>query len=93
MFERRVLFASALASVLMTAVTLAQQAPSAATRMNELGPENSQMAQRAGIWDVVETVWESSGAAPTSNKYVAERKMIGAFLQEIITASTGLGCT
>ena len=62
----------------------AQQAPSAVTRMNDLGPENSQIAQRAGVWDVVERSWASPDAAPTTNKLVAERKMIGSFLEEII---------
>ncbi len=71
------------------AKTVAQQAPSAATRLNELGPENSQMALRVGIWDVVETVWASLGATPTSTKYIAERKMIGQFLQEIIQPAPG----
>lgn len=61
-----------------------QQAPLAATRMNEMGTENSQMAQRAGVWDVVETSWDSPVNAPTTNKLVAERRMIGPFLQEII---------
>ena len=50
----RVVFALAFASVLIQTIALAQQAPSAATRMNELGPENAPMAQRVGIWDVVE---------------------------------------
>ncbi len=89
MFKRRVFFALAFASVLMPTVAFAQQAPAqqaplAATRMNELGPENSQIAQRAGVWDVVETTWDSPDAAPTTNKLVAERKMIGSYLQEII---------
>ena len=53
--------------------------------MNELGAENSRMARRAGIWDVVETTWASpEDAKPTTQKLVAERKMIGSFLQEII---------
>ena len=94
MFKRCVFFALAFASVFMLTVTLTQQAPaqqtpaqqtpSAATRLSGLGPENSQMAQRAGIWDVTETVWDSPEAIPTTNKLVAERKMIGSFLQEII---------
>ncbi|CAA9257958.1 MAG: hypothetical protein AVDCRST_MAG95-2181 [uncultured Adhaeribacter sp.] len=62
----------------------AQQTIPAAKRLNELGPKNSQLAQRVGTWDVTETVWETPGATPISNKFVAERKMIGSFLQEII---------
>jgi hypothetical protein len=38
---------------------------------------------------VVETVWASPGAAPISNKFVAERKMIGSFLQETIQPPPG----
>lgn len=53
--------------------------------MNELGAENSRMARRAGIWDVIETTWASpEDTKPTTQKLVAERKMIGSFLQEII---------
>lgn len=70
---------------------LAQQAPLAASRMNELGPENARMAERVGTWDVVETVWASPGAAPISHKFVAERKMIGSFLQEIVQPAAGSG--
>ena len=68
---------------------LAQQAPSAAKRMNALGAENGRMAQRVGTWDVVETVWASPGAVPTSHKYVAERKMVGPFFQEILQPAPG----
>lgn len=97
--KRRVFFALAFATVFMLTVALTQQAPaqqapaqqaptqqtpSAATRLSDLGSENSQMAQRAGFWDVTETVWDSPEATPTTSKLVAERKMIGSFLQEII---------
>ena len=98
MFKRRgffalaFAFALALATVLTPTADFAQQAPSAPTqqaplaakRLTEPGPENSQMAQRAGIWDVVETMWDSPDATPTTSKLVAERKMIGSFLQEIL---------
>lgn len=68
---------------------LDQQAPSAAKRMNALGPENGRMAQRLGTWDVVETVWAAPGAVPTSHKYVAERQMVGPFFQETIQPAPG----
>ncbi len=67
----------------------APQSPSAANRMNALGSENGQMAQRTGTWDVVETVWASPGAVPTSHKYMAERKMVGPFFQETIQPAPG----
>ena len=62
----------------------AQQAQSAAARMNERGPENSQLAEREGVWDVTETIWGDAGTQPTVFKLVAERKMIGNYLQEVI---------
>ena len=77
-----------LASLLALMPMVAQAAP-AAKGINALGPENSQLAQRVGVWDVVETSWASPGAAPTSKKVVAERKMIGSFLQEIIRPRLG----
>ncbi len=88
-YRHRVDFVLAFALVFIQTIALAQQAPSAATRMNELGPENAQMAQRVGIWDVVETVWASPGVAPISHKFIAERKMIGSFLQETIQPVPG----
>jgi hypothetical protein len=39
------------------------------------------LSQRAGLWDVVETTWDTP---PTVKKLVAERKMIGSFLEEVI---------
>lgn len=66
-----------------------QQTSSATERMNELGQENSQLAQRVGVWDVVETIWASPGVEPISTKYVAERKMIGPFFQETIQPAPG----
>lgn len=62
---------------------------SAARRLNEPGPENSEMAKRAGTWDVVETIWSAPGAEPTATRHVAERKMIGSFLQETIQPLAG----
>lgn len=78
------LFGLAFAAVLTPGVVLSQQVPSAATRLNELGPENSRLAQRVGTWDVVETVWATPESVPISNKFIAERTMVGPFLQEII---------
>jgi len=64
-----------------------RRAPPVATDMNALGAENSRLARRVGAWDVVETVWASPGAAPTSHKWIAQRTMIGSFLQEIIRSA------
>lgn len=58
---------------------------SAAERLNELGPENAAMAAYAGLWDVSETVWDRPGGVPvTTTGLVAERRMIGSYLQEFI---------
>ena len=60
-------------------------AASAAERLNELGPENAAMAAYAGLWDVTETVWDRPGGNPvTTTGLVAERRMIGSYLQEFI---------
>ena len=64
-------------------------APSAEARMQELGPENTALARRVGTWDVRLTSWASPGAPPTTTRMVAERRMVGPFLQEIITFPSG----
>ena len=49
------------------------------------GPENTMLSERAGIWEVTETVWPSPGASPvTTRGLVAERKMVGSMLQEFL---------
>ena len=76
-----------LAAMLLPAAALAQQAPVSFKRQSGLGPRNALLAQRVGVWDVVETVGSDLSATPTVNKLVAERKMVGAFLQETIRPS------
>jgi hypothetical protein len=66
-------------------------AASAAERMNELGPENAAMAAYAGLWDVTETVWDKPGGNPvTTTGLVAERRMIGSYLQEFIRPASDI---
>ena len=61
--------------LLLPAVALAEPAPLAMTRLNDLGPENAKIEQRVGLWDVTETVWASPGVAPvTTTGLVAERR-------------------
>lgn len=82
--ERRILFGAALGSALLPTAAKAQAAP-ASGRLTEPGPENDAMAQRAGLWDMTETVWETPGAAPVvTTGLVAERRVIGSALQEIL---------
>src|SRR4051794_37681134 len=46
---------------------------------------DSLIAARTGLWDVTETVWASPGAAPvTTTGLVAERRMMGTMLQEVL---------
>jgi hypothetical protein len=69
--------------LLLCPTVLAQQSTSI-TALNELGPENTAMAQRAGLWDVIETTWTSPTATPTRQNLVAERRMVGSFLEEVL---------
>lgn len=69
--------------------SMVHAAPAPAKNMNALGPENGQMAKLVGTWDVVETSWDGPNAAPRVSKAVAERRMIGSFLQEILRPSPG----
>jgi len=82
------------ASAFSSGVALAQpksvkSVASGVMQSNAVGPENSAMAKRAGTWDVTETVWASPGAAPVSTKAVAQRVMIGSFLQETLRPALG----
>ncbi len=63
----------------------ARKSPPAAVRLNKLAPENQALKQQVGLWDVTETAWDAPGAAPvTTTGLVAERRVIGAMLQEIL---------
>ncbi len=85
MLQRRTMLATVIASALVPMAASAQQAPPTAAQLSELGPENQAMTQRAGLWDVTETVWDRPGAAPvTTTGLVAERRMIGSVLQEFL---------
>jgi len=90
MFERRILWAIALGASMASGAARGQQAPPAAVRMNQLGSENLALAQQAGTWNVTETVWDSPGAEPvTTTGLVAERRMVGSTLQEVIAPASG----
>lgn len=57
----------------------------AAERLSVPGPEEQQLAKRAGTWNVVATMWPTSGAEPlVTEGLIAERTMIGSYLQEIM---------
>jgi Protein of unknown function (DUF1579) len=74
----------------------AQQADSkaptlaAAMRLNEPGPEQRALAADVGRWDVVSKIWTGPGTDPVvTSGLVAERKMIGPFLQETMSPARG----
>jgi Protein of unknown function (DUF1579) len=64
--------------------------PSAVDRMQEAGPEAQSLARRAGSWSVVITLWLAPDAAPVVTKgVVAERTMVGRYLQEVMRPAPG----
>ena len=66
-----------------------QEPTPAAMGLNELAPENQALKQQVGLWDVTETSWDAPGAAPvTTTGLVAERRMVGAMLQEILRSAS-----
>jgi hypothetical protein len=61
-------------------------------RMNEPGPEAARLAKRAGVWDLTITMRPAPDAKPLVWKdLVAERKMVGVFLEEVIRPAPGSG--
>jgi hypothetical protein len=62
----------------------------AAMRLNEPGPEQRALAADVGRWDVVAKLWTGPGTDPiVTSGLVAERKMIGGFLQEVMSPARG----
>jgi hypothetical protein len=57
-------------------------------QMRELGPEGEALSLRVGHWAVTETLWDHPGAAPVSTTNgIAERRMVGRFLEETLLAA------
>jgi Protein of unknown function (DUF1579) len=62
----------------------------AAERLLVPGPEEQQLAGRAGTWTVIATMWPAPGAEPiVTDGLVAERTMIGLYLQETMHPAPG----
>ena len=82
---------SACAIVLFAGPTFPQQsAQTAIERMQEPGPEAIALAKRAGLWDVTITFRPSPDVKPSVfDGLIAERKMIGLFLEETIRPGAG----
>ena len=96
MLERRQLLLASTGLVLLRGIAAGQAAVpdtpnaapasgvTAAQKMLEPGPEALAMAARAGLWSMTQTNWSSPDAVPvTIPNLIAERIMIGPFLQEI----------
>ncbi len=89
MLERREMLALAASSLLVPGIAAAQPTRSAAALLNEPGPEGARLAEQAGTWDVIESVWPEPGASPTvTTGLLAERRMVGAMLQETLRHGT-----
>jgi hypothetical protein len=66
------------------------QTRSANDRMLEPGPEAARLSRRVGTWDVVMTMRPTPDAEPlVVRRLVAERVMIGLYLQETMRPSQG----
>lgn len=80
--------AVALSLVLLPAAALAQTPlppPVTAAELLQPGPEAQSLSERVGTWDVTFTSWDRPGAAPiTVAGLVAERRMFGPMLQEVL---------
>jgi hypothetical protein len=82
--------ALALVSALVCTLQAGAKADSAAARMSELGPEAQQLARDVGTWNVVATFRPTPDAKPMVTKgLVAQRTLIGLYLQEIIKPAPG----
>ena len=67
-----------------------QNPPSAVAQMSRPGGHEALLAAQAGTWNVVATMWPAPHAAPIVTRgLVAERAMIGAYLQEIMQPAPG----
>ena len=67
-------------------------AQAAIAAMNAPGPEQQSLVERAGSWDVVASFWPAAGTEPQIRRdLIAERVIIGSFLQETLRPVSGLG--
>ena len=64
--------------------------PSAAQRMQQSGPEEQQLQRRTGTWTVKATFRPTPDAQPmTTEQLVAERKMVGLYMEEVMHPDAG----
>lgn len=65
-------------------------APSAAQRMSVPGPQLQELARRTGTWCVTSTLQLTPDAVPiVATGIIAERTMVGSYLQEIMRPAPG----
>lgn len=80
--------AALLAAASVLSASVYAQAP-AAERLNAAGPQQQLLERQVGTWDVVATLYPPGGGAAMVSRGVAERRMIGAFLQETMRPAPG----
>ena len=87
-----VAIALAMSSVLAGAQANSAEPQTPTERLNQPGPQGEALAREAGTWDVTFTTWDAPGAEPTVvTGLVAERRMIGPMLEEILRPAPNAG--
>jgi len=70
------------------------EARTATESLNQPGPQGEALARGVGTWDVTFTNWDAPGAEPTTvTGLLAERRMIGPMLEEILRPAPDAGGT
>ena len=89
-----VALALAMSSLLSGAQAISVEPRTATERLNQPGPQGEALARGTGTWDVTFTNWDAPGAEPTVvTGLVAERRMIGPMLEEILRPAPDAGGT
>ena len=84
------LAALALANPPVLAAQNSAPQPSAAERMSQPGPQAQDLARRTGTWSVTSTLRLTPDATPiVATDIVAERKLIGPYLEEVMKPALG----
>lgn len=90
LYLRTLMAALSVSSALISFQANAADPPSVMDKLNEFGPEAQALVRRVGTWDVTITSWEGPGAAPVVlGGLVAERRMIGPMLEEVLQPAAG----
>jgi len=93
-FRTAVAITLAMSSILANAQADSVEARTPTERLNQPGPQGEALARGAGTWDVTFTNWEAPGAEPTVvTGLLAERRMIGPMLEEILRPAPDAGGT